>query len=201
MSSDASPSHEQAPCAHYTRSRSLFNTSLPATSYQSSLRYLRNTTAFLTTTCATAQTADEIGEALLEYTCTVLATPGAALVLRDPTYGDAVVRLACGAWEVRRGMRLPAGTGLCGHVLTMQQPYICHPARCTTWCEWPWLIACIYSIVGIPLIHEQVVYGVLMLGCESELANEHIYFLTEIGRLVASAFARVSWADKTDHAS
>lgn len=54
--------------------------------------------------CATARTSDEVGATLLDQTCTLLAAPTAALVLRAAPYGDAVIRLAHGAWAVRRGI-------------------------------------------------------------------------------------------------
>lgn len=152
-------------------------------------RSIRRTTASLAKACATAQTSDAVGTLLLEQVCTLLPVPTAALVLRDPQYGDAIIRLAHGVWSVRLGMRLPAGVGLCGRVMETRQMHICHPTRCTAWCEWPSRIEDIYSIIGVPLLHERQMIGVLVLGHPAELTDSALHLLAAIARLAASAFA------------
>jgi GAF domain-containing protein len=161
-------------------------------------RFIREITTTLATACATAKTADEVGHTLLEQTCLLLAAPAAALVLRDPLHGDAIVRLATGSWIVRCGTHLPAGVGLCGRVMDTRKIQMCRPARCSCWCEWPWLIDDIYSIVGAPLLHEQHLIGALVLGLSADIAGSALYLLTALTHLAASAFATLPWADISD---
>jgi len=171
---------------------------VPSISTYQKSRSIRKMTTILTTACASAQTSDEVGMILLEQACSLLAAPAAALVLRDPLHGDALVRLATGAWVVRCGTHLPAGVGLCGRVMDTRQILICRPARCSCWCEWPWLIEDIYSIVGAPLLHEQHVIGALVLGLSADIASSALHLLTALSRLAASAFATLPWADAPD---
>ncbi len=161
-------------------------------------RSIRKMTIALTTACASAQTSDEVGMILLEQACSLLAAPAAALVLREPQHGDAVVRLATGAWAVRCGVSLPAGVGLCGRVMDTRKILICRPARCSCWCEWPWLIEDIYSIVGAPLLHEQQVIGVLALGHPADMPGSTLHLLNAMTFLAARAFATLPWADTPD---
>jgi GAF domain-containing protein len=169
----------------------------PMSAYQEA-RSIRQITTTLTTACASAQTSDEVGMILLEQARPLLAASAAALVLRDPLHGDALVRLAIGAWVVRCGTHLPAGVGLCGRVMDTRQILICRPARCSCWCEWPWLIEDIYSIVGAPLLHEQHVIGALVLGLSADITGSALHLLATLSRLAASAFATLPWADAPD---
>jgi len=161
-------------------------------------RSIRQITTRLTAACASAQTSDEVGMILLEQACSLLAASAAALVLRDPLHGDAVVRLATGPWVVRRGIHLPASVGLCGRVMDTRKLQVCHPARCACWCEWPWLIDDIYTIVGAPLLHEQQLIGVLVLGLPAEVTGSALHLLRALTHLAASAFATLPWADTSD---
>jgi GAF domain-containing protein len=194
--SDAAPDHHKPP--HSDDLIPLDCIVQPTHARYATARALRQITATLTATCATARTSDEVGATLLDQTCTLLAAPAAALVLRDLLYGDAVIWLAHGAWVVRRGTRIPAGMGICGRVMETQQIHLCHPARCPSWCEWPWLIEDIYSIVGVPLLSDQHMIGVLMLGHQREVTDSTLHLLAALARLAASAFAALPWADTAD---
>jgi GAF domain-containing protein len=162
-------------------------------------RSQRQMIANLTAACATAHTAADVGTILLDRACALLAAPAAALVRRDPLHSDSIISLAHGAWVVRCGVRLPAGMGLCGRVIDTQRVHICHPARCMAWCEWPWLIEDIDSIVGLPLLYKQQMLGVLVVGNHNEITSSALSLLTVIAHLAASACATLPWSEPDAH--
>lgn len=102
---------------------------------------------------------------LLDPVRSVLAADTAALLLRDPGSDMLVARAACGLEEeVRQGVRVPVGVGFAGRVAATRQPVLLSRVDATTVSNPILWLKGIHAMLGVPLIVDNDVVGVLHVG-------------------------------------
>ncbi|MDT4922372.1 MAG: phosphoserine phosphatase RsbU/P [Pseudonocardiales bacterium] len=125
---------------------------------------LRNLLALTDTTLARLDVEDLLIE-LLERVRVALAADTAAVLLRDEGSDELVARAACGLEdEVRQGVRIPVGVGFAGAIAARRQPVVLDRVDETTVSNPILWEKGIRAMLGVPLLSEDDVIGVLHVG-------------------------------------
>jgi sigma-B regulation protein RsbU (phosphoserine phosphatase) len=119
----------------------------------------------LTDTALTRLDIDEFVTELLARLRDVLHVDTAAVLLLDVNSEELVARAASGIEEeVRQGVRVPLGTGFAGRVATLQQPMRLDRVDSTTVANAILWEKGIQVMLGVPLLSDDAVVGVLHVG-------------------------------------
>jgi serine phosphatase RsbU (regulator of sigma subunit) len=95
----------------------------------------------------------------------VLQADTAAVLLLDPSSGQLIATAAAGLEEeVRQGVRIPVGRGFAGRIAAERQPVILDRVDHTTVLNPILWTKSIQSMVGVPMVAEGTVIGVLHVG-------------------------------------
>lgn len=148
---------------------------------------LHNLLAVTDTTLARLDIEDLLFE-LLERIRSVLYADTAAVLLRD---GDELVaRAACGLEEeVRQGVRVPVGTGFAGSIAKRKCPVVLDRVDSTTVTNPILWEKGIRTMLGVPLLSGEDVFGVLHVG-----RRDHRPFTDNDAELLQVAAERVAGA-------
>jgi sigma-B regulation protein RsbU (phosphoserine phosphatase) len=119
----------------------------------------------LTDTALSRLDAPDLLAELLERAKAILQADTAALLLLDRATGELVANAASGIEdEVRQGVRIPLGRGFAGRIAAERRPVILDHVDHTTVLNPILLAKGIRSLLGVPLIAEGTVLGVLHVG-------------------------------------
>jgi sigma-B regulation protein RsbU (phosphoserine phosphatase) len=119
----------------------------------------------LTDTALTRLSIDDFFAELLVRVRDMLDVDTAAVLLLDPNSDDLVARAASGIEEeVRQGVRVPVGTGFAGRVATTRQPVRLDLVDSTTVANPILWEKGIKVMLGVPLLSEDAIIGVLHVG-------------------------------------
>ena len=149
------------------------------------------------TALRSAQTRDEMLPIILNQIVDLLKADGAALVMRDPSTGEASFELAHGTASALTGRRLAPGEGISGFVLESGQSYIkndvasdprnitADPATTPT------------GLAAIPLIARDETIGALLVGRNNPLGDEDLRLMVTVGEIAANAIHRATLHEET----
>ena len=137
---------------------------------------------------------------LLERTRDVLAADTAAVLLLDPSGTELVATAASGLEEeVRQGVRVPVGAGFAGRVAASREPIVIEHVDSTNVVNPILLAKHVVSMLGVPMIAEGHVIGVLHVGSRTErrFSADEVELLQLVAdRAAAAAQARLSRLDR-----
>jgi PAS domain S-box-containing protein len=149
------------------------------------------------TALRSAQTRDEMLPIILTQVVDLLKADGAALVMRDPSTGEATFELAFGTASALTGQRLAAGEGISGFVLESGKSYYTNdvasdprnitadPAKTPT------------CLAAIPLIARDETIGALLVGRNNPLGEEDLRLMVTVGEIAANAIHRATLHEET----
>ncbi|MCI0394527.1 MAG: PAS domain S-box protein [Chloroflexi bacterium] len=144
-----------------------------------------------------AQTRSEMFPVILEEVSKLLKADGAALAMRDPATGEAVIVQGYGAWTILTGDRVTAGTGLSGHVLATGQPYWNNDISTEPRFTRPDVIGELRAVACVPLTAREQTIGALWIACRNDITPEEIRLLTAVSDIAAIAIYRVTLNEQT----
>ncbi|GAA1201355.1 PP2C family protein-serine/threonine phosphatase [Pseudonocardia alaniniphila] len=144
---------------------------------------------------------EDLLTALLERVRLLLDVDTAAVLLLDPSGSQLVATAARGIEEeVQQGVRIPLGKGFAGRIAAEKQPVVLDEVN-TGNVQNPLLLRRgIRSLLGVPLLNEGRVLGVLHVGTlhPRRFTEEDTHLLQLVGDRVALATqARLSHTDRT----
>jgi len=127
---------------------------------------------------------------LLDRIRSVLYADTAAVLLRDGDSDELVARAACGLEEeVRQGVRVPVGTGFAGSIAKRKCPVVLDRVDSTTVANPILWEKGIRTMLGVPLLSGEDVFGVLHVG-----RLDHRRFTDHDAELLQVAAERVAGA-------
>ncbi|WP_433288120.1 PP2C family protein-serine/threonine phosphatase [Pseudonocardia sp. CA-142604] len=144
---------------------------------------------------------EDLLTALLERVRLLLDVDTAAVLLLDPSGSQLVATAAQGIEEeVQQGVRIPLGKGFAGRIAAEKQPVILDEVNAGNVQNPLLLRRGIRSLLGVPLLNEGRVLGVLHVGSlhPRRFTEEDSHLLQLVGDRVALATqARLSHTDRT----
>lgn len=143
---------------------------------------------------------EDLLTALLERVRVILSVDTAAVLLLDPSGSHLVASAAQGIEEeVQQGVRIPLGKGFAGRIAAEMQPVVLDEVN-TTNVQNPLLLhRGIRSLLGVPLVNEGKVLGVLHVGTlrPRRFTEEDCHLLQLVADRVALATqARISHTER-----
>jgi sigma-B regulation protein RsbU (phosphoserine phosphatase) len=150
---------------------------------------LRNLLAVTDTTLARLDVEDLLVE-LLDRIRTIIDADTAAVLLREERSDELVATAACGLEdEVRQGVRVPIGAGFAGRIAASKAPVVLNRVDATTVANPILWEKGIRAMLGVPLLNNEEVVGVLHVGRRGERP-----FTAEDAELLQVAAERVARA-------
>ncbi len=146
--------------------------------------------ATIATALRAASTRADMLPVVLDQALALLQAQGAALAMRDPTTGEAVVALARGAWKNWNGGHIPPGEGITGRVIATGQPYLSNSMWSDPQLRRPDLTAGLPTAACAPLIAEGATIGVLWVGRRTDIGDDELRLLVAIADIAANALRR-----------
>jgi PAS domain S-box-containing protein len=146
----------------------------------------------------TANTRSAICPILLDQVSDLLHATGCSVSLLNASTNDLIVQMALGEYISTTGKREKLNGGLNGHIFETKQPY-----RCCDMCGDERVFGADVTVgstavVGVPLITEDQVIGILWLGRSEPFTDHEVQVLTGISDIAASALHRASLLEETE---
>ncbi|HVN54402.1 MAG TPA: HD domain-containing phosphohydrolase [Anaerolineaceae bacterium] len=145
----------------------------------------------------TAKSRVEMLPVIIEQLLDLFKAQGGSISLFDPANEEMVVALARGPFARAAGVRVSVNEGLTGLVISSRQPYISRGVSVDPRFN-DVLFDRVYSIVGMPLIAQGQLIGVIWLGRIAEFTQNELRVLTAIGDMAANAIYRASLNEETE---
>jgi K+-sensing histidine kinase KdpD len=143
---------------------------------------------------------DELLAVLLPRICSILRTDTCAVLLLEPASHELVARAAVGIEEeVERGVRIPVGRGFAGRVAAQRAPVILEDVEHADVLNPILREKGIESLLGVPLIAQDEVIGVLHVGVLQRrvFTPEDVELLELVAARVALAIERARLHEET----
>ncbi len=160
----------------------------------------------VSTALRAAQTRAEMLPIILDQLLDLLKVEGAALALRDPITGEAVIELARGVWAHHTGLRLPPDEEISGRIIVVSQPYVNNEVRGDLFSTLSDPVNGAHAVAGAPLIVQRQTIGALWIGrgqtgrsaLYAELTSDELRLLSAIADMAANAIHRVTLHEQTE---
>ncbi|RPI87796.1 MAG: GAF domain-containing protein [Chloroflexi bacterium] len=136
---------------------------------------------------------------ILDQLCELLKITAAAIILKNQSTGEAVVRIACGSWKRLEGLRLPPDQGLLLQLIEHGEPFLNVNIRLDTGNEISSRIEGQYTASAVPLLAQDITIGALLVGCDSPFSEDEFRFLNTISDIAANAINRSTLHEQTKH--
>ncbi len=146
----------------------------------------------------TAQTPAEMMPIILDQLLDLLKAGGAALVRHDDTTGESVVELVRGALPWMSGLRLPAGAGISGYVISRGQPYLTDDLQSDPRFAGPDVNFGQAAVACWPLIGQGQIVGALWVSRAQPFTENEQRLLSAISDITANALRRASLHEQTE---
>jgi len=155
------------------------------------------TIANLSTSLRVAATRSQMLPILLEQITSLLQAAGASLTMPDLNLSEWVVELGAGTMAVATGSRFPYDKGASRVVMDTGQPYLIEDAR-----DDPNLYQIVpvqghLSLVGVPLVTQQRIVGVLWVGRRTPIRPDEVRLLSAMADIAANAIQRATLHEQT----
>jgi PAS domain S-box-containing protein len=146
----------------------------------------------------TASSRAEMLPILLDQLMRLIKVDGAAIVMRDPATGEALLEIARGSFINNLMERLPAGAGITGRVLETGQIYVNDDVLNDPLLTVKSRKDFVRTLVAVPLTSQGNPIGVLLVGQNSEFLQAEIRLLTSIADMTANAIHRTTLHEQTE---
>ncbi|MBP1466331.1 PAS domain S-box protein [Candidatus Chloroploca sp. M-50] len=140
----------------------------------------------------------ELLPTLLAQTCILVGVEATALAMRDPRSGETVFELGLGPWVHLRGLRLPAGVGVSGHVMETGALYHCNDLANDPSIQPAADLNGVQAGVCAPLRTDDTIIGVLWAGRTAPISEAEARLVGAIADLAASTLYRVTLIEQTE---
>lgn len=147
--------------------------------------------AAVSATLRGTQTRAEMLPVIVEQFTSLTGAEGCALLLRDPSSGEAVVEATRGQTAIETGSRIPPGKGIAGHVIETGRPYVTN--------EFPDNPLSYYrerstlkAVIGMPLTIPGGTIGALQIFGSTPFPDSLMPVLASVANMAANAIHRVS---------
>ncbi|NCC33311.1 MAG: PAS domain S-box protein, partial [Chloroflexia bacterium] len=140
----------------------------------------------------------ELLPTLLAQTCILVGVEATALAMRDPQSGETVFELGLGPWVHLRGLRLPAGVGVSGHVMETGALYHCNELANDPSIQPVADLNGVQAGVCAPLRTDDTIIGVLWVGRTAPISEAEARLVGAIADLAASTLYRVTLIEQTE---
>ncbi len=121
-----------------------------------------------------AQSRDAMLPIILSQVIDLFEAQGASLAMRDQTTGDMVIEHAQGIWAQYTGLRIPTGRGISSKIATSGKPYLNNEAASDATAFRPEYLEGANALLGVPLIVQAQVIGVLFMGRQAPIEESEI---------------------------
>jgi PAS domain S-box-containing protein len=145
-----------------------------------------------------APTRADMVPVILDQLLEILHAEGAALIMRDPATGDAIVEMARGEFMRDSRVRMPPGEGVSGQVIATGKPFLSNDIRNEPRFTRPDLLKTICAAACIPLIAQGQGIGALWLGRKSEITPAEVRLLSAVADMAANAINRATLHEQTE---
>lgn len=142
---------------------------------------------------------NEVASVILDRVLDLLDGHGAALTILDEETRETTVWHARGTWEELRGQSFPPGAGISGRVFSTGEVYISGDVTSDPHVAYPGIAISTKAVVGVPLIAEGKILGVLLVGRDREISQEDIVMVKAIAEMTASALRRLALHEELAH--
>lgn len=144
----------------------------------------------MTMALRTAATRDDMFPVIVRQAYDLLNVDGAALIMREPATGEAVIVYGQGVGADSIGLRIPSGSGIVGHVIATGRPYLTQDAAHDPHVFRPDLAHELRALVCAPLIAHDQIIGVLWAGKRTAITDDEGRLLTAVSDIAANALHR-----------
>jgi PAS domain S-box-containing protein len=146
----------------------------------------------------TAQTQAEMLPIIVDQLLDLLKADGAALVRHDDTTGESIMELVRGALPTTSGLRLPAGEGISGYVISRGQPYLTNDLQSDLRFAGPDVNFGRVAVACWPLIGQGQMVGALWVSRAQPFTENEQRLLSAISDIAANALRRASLHEQTE---
>jgi signal transduction histidine kinase/FixJ family two-component response regulator len=147
----------------------------------------------------TAVTRAQMLPVVVDQISALLNVDAAALLMRDPVTGEAIVETGGGAITANLiGQRLPPGAGIVGRVMATGQPYQTNDAAHDSLRTWPQSLGPISALACVPLIAQNRTLGALWIGRASPVTENEVRLLNVVADIAANALHRAALFDELE---
>lgn len=146
----------------------------------------------------TANTRSAICPILLDQVSDLLNVSGSSVSLLDSSTNDLMVMVATGEYASTNGRREKVGDGVSGQIFRTKRPYRSDNIRLDERVLGADKMIQSIAVVGVPLITEDQVIGVLWLGRPTPFTDHEEQVLTGIADIAASALHRAFLLEETE---
>ena len=153
--------------------------------------------AAMATALRTAQTYTEVLPIVLDNATQITNAEGAALVMVEKSGSqDLTIDLATGVWEDLNGTRLKSQSGIPQQVVSSRKPLIKNEHQTHVFFPEEQLFQ-LHSIAAVPLIAQDQLLGVLLVGREPSFNYSELRLISAIGDIAANALYNLELYEET----
>lgn len=154
--------------------------------------------AALSASLREAPSCGEMVPVILDHLMNLFQAQGAALALRDPGSGAAVIQMARGEFAQSTGALLRAGESISSQVMATGQPYVMRDGRTKPRLTSPDMLDRVRAFACVPLTTPQATIGALWIGRANSIEDVQVRLLTALADIAANALQRATLYEQTE---